>query len=54
MIGGNITDISQYDGVRLITKYWLSIDSSNKKSLYEEYNVKILSSSLIFFNRVGN
>ena len=52
MIGGNITDISQYDGVRLITKYWLSIDSSNKKSLYEEYNVKILSSSLIFVGDV--
>ena len=40
--GGNITDISQYDGVRLISKYWASVCKSGK---FEEFGVQKVSSS---------
>ena len=32
--GGNITDISQFNGIKLITSYWSSVEERNKDSIY--------------------
>jgi hypothetical protein len=32
--GGNITDISQFNGIKLITSYWSSIKERNDESEY--------------------
>ena len=32
--GGNITDISQFNGIKLITSYWSSVEERNNESEY--------------------
>lgn len=32
--GGNITDISQFNGIKLITSYWSSVEERNNESIY--------------------
>ena len=32
--GGNITDISQFNGIKLISSYWSSIEERNNESMY--------------------
>ena len=46
MIGGNITDISQFDGMRLICQYWHSVNSDN------HFNVNLINDSLVIVGDV--
>lgn len=50
LIGGNITDITQFDGVKLITHYWSTIKPSS--DLLESFNIKIVDDSLVFVGDV--
>lgn len=49
--GGNITDISQLDGMKLIVKYWSSFDPKDK-TILNSYNINIINDSIIFVGDV--
>ena len=50
LLGGNITDITQFDGIKLISNYWSSI-KPNMAAL-ENFNVSFVNDSLLFVGDV--